>query len=74
MQYHNKWSVFFYIFKTRTISDIGGLAEIKMFRRFLDIEPKHLIYVSIGVEAQKLSDHPISIGGRSLIVDKNLYF
>ena len=25
-------------------------------------------------EARKLSDHSISIGGKSLILDKNLYF
>ena len=29
---------------------------------------------SVGVEARKLSDHLISIGGRSLILDNNLYF
>ena len=28
----------------------------------------------VGVEARKLSDHLISIGGRSLILDKKLYF
>ena len=29
---------------------------------------------SVIVEARKLSDHTVSIGGRSLILDKNLYF
>ena len=28
----------------------------------------------VGVEAQKFSDYTVSIGGRSLILDKNLYF
>ena len=28
----------------------------------------------IGIEAQKLSDHTVSIGGWSLILDKKMYF
>ena len=32
-----------------------------------------IFFRRIGIDARKLSDHTISIGGRSLILDKSLY-
>ena len=46
----------------------------KEFFPFFFGQKRGFSHFVLGVEARKLSDHTVSIGGQSLILDKNLYF